>query len=140
MQMYLIDTNVISELRKKGKMNTGVESFFNQAHKNRTDLYISVVTVGELFRGLRNIRHRGDVKQAQLLALWLNGLVEEYQRNILAFDEESAQIWARLRVPNHENAPDKQIVATAFVYGLTLVTRNTKDFAGTGVKLINPFN
>ncbi len=66
-------------------------------------------------------------------------LVDEYGDNILDFGREEAQVWGRLRVPHHENALDKQIAATALIYGFTLVTRNVRDFAGTGVALYNPF-
>ena len=66
-------------------------------------------------------------------------LLEEYADHILDFTVEEAQVWGRLRVPHYENALDKQIAATALVYGLTLVTRNVDDFTGTGVQLINPF-
>jgi len=65
--------------------------------------------------------------------------LEEYADHILDFTVEEAQVWGRLRVPHYENALDKQIAATALVYGLTLVTRNVDDFTGTGVQLINPF-
>lgn len=137
--MYLIDTNVISELRKKAKMDSGVRAFFDSANKHNTDLYISVITVGELWRGAGLIRHRGDEKQAKQLELWLNQLIREYDRYILPFDIESSQVWAALRVPHYENALDKQIAATAIIYDLALVTRNTKDFKSSGLELINPF-
>jgi predicted nucleic acid-binding protein len=92
-----------------------------------------------LRRGVELIRHRGDRVQAEALESWLHTLVEEYADNILGFGPEEAQIWGRLRVPHHENAIDKQIAATALIYGFTLVTRNVQDFASTGVGLLNPF-
>jgi predicted nucleic acid-binding protein len=101
--------------------------------------YISVITVGELRRGVELIQHRGDKAQAGLLEAWLRTLLDQYADHILDFTVEEAQVWGRLRVPHYENALDKQIAATALVYGLALVTRNTDDFVGTGVKLINPF-
>lgn len=137
--MYLIDINVISELRKKGKANPGVKQFFEQSAKQETPLFISVITVGELRRGVELIRHRGDQEQAQALEAWLRNVVDEYTDCILDFTETESQVWGRLRVPHHEHAIDKQIAATALVCGLTLVTRNVSDFAGTGILLLDPF-
>ncbi len=138
--MYLIDTNVISELRKKRRANPGVRRFFKQNGNRNNTLFISAITVGELRRGVEMIRHRGDKSQARRLESWLNSIVSTYRDNILDFTETEAQIWGRLRTPHHENAIDKQIAATALTYGLTLVTRNTGDFDSTGVSLIDPFD
>ncbi len=137
--MYLLDTNVVSELRKHERANAGVLAFFQELAEREAPAFISVITLGELRRGVELIRHRGDGVQAEALERWLQILVEEYADNILAFGPEEAQIWGRLRVPHHENAIDKQIAATALIYGFTLVTRNVQDFAGTGVTLLNPF-
>ena len=137
--MYLIDTNVISEIRKKGKANTGVIDFFNRAVEQEAAIFISVITIGELRRGINMIRHRGDQQQANNLEKWLEIILAEYSENILDFTEAEAQVWGQLRVPNHENVLDKQIAATALTYDLSVVTRNIDDFIGTGVKLINPF-
>jgi predicted nucleic acid-binding protein len=137
--MYLVDTNVISEARKRSKGNRGVRAFFEQAIEDETPLYISVVTVGELRRGVELIRHRGDVRQANQLDKWLVALLTEYQDHILDIDQDIAQLWGRLRVPHPENALDKQIAATALIYELTIVTRNDKDFVKTGVPVLNPF-
>ena len=137
--MYLVDTNVISEIRKKSKANSGVRAFFNRAAQQETRLYISVITVGELRRGVEMIRYRGDVRQADKLEKWLVTIINEYSENILDFTEAEAQVWGRLRVPNYENALDRQIAATALTNDLTVVSRNVDDFIGTGIKLINPF-
>jgi toxin FitB len=138
--MYLIDTNVISELRKHSRTNPGVISFFAQAADRKDALFLSVVTIGELRRGIELIRYRGDKLQAEQLEAWLEEILHDYDSHILDFTEAEAQVWGRLRVPHSENAIDKQIAATALTCGLTLVTRNIKDFAATGVALINPFS
>jgi len=137
--MYLVDTNVISEARKKSKANTGVREFFKQAIEDETRIFISVVTVGELRRGVEWIRYRGDVRQANQLEKWLENLMAEYQDHILDINQDIAQLWGRLRAPHPENALDKQIAATALIYELTVVTRNHKDFVKTGVHVLNPF-
>ncbi len=137
--MYLIDTNVISEARKKSKANKGVRAFFKQVIADDTQMFISVVTVGELRRGVELIRYRGDVRQVNQLENWLAALLTEHQDKILDINQDIAQLWGRLRVPHPENALDKQIAATALIYELTVVTRNHKDFAKTGVCVLNPF-
>ncbi len=137
--VYLIDTNVISEVRKKSKANGGVRNFFRQAAEDDTRMYMSVVTVGELRRGVESIRHRGDAGQAGRLEKWLEALLAEYQDHILAIDTDIAQLWGLLRAPHPENALDKQIAATALIHELTVVTRNDEDFLGTGVPVLNPF-
>ncbi len=137
--MYLIDTNVISEARKGAKADPGVTDFFSRLTTEQIPAYLSVVTVGELRRGVELIRHRGDTRQAEVLAFWLDEILDQYAGNILPLDTEAAQVWGRLRVPHPEHELDKQIAAIALINGLTVVTRNTADFTGTGVNLLNPF-
>lgn len=137
--MYLIDTNVISEVRKRSKANRGVWEFFQQMVDDEIELYISVITVGELRRGVSSIRHRGDVRQADQLEQWLENLLSQYQDHILDLNSDIAQLWGVLRVPNPENALDKQIAATALIHDLTVVSRNEKDFVSCGVPVLNPF-
>jgi toxin FitB len=138
--MYLIDTNVISELRKHKLADSGVIAFFNAAEQQQIPLFLSVVTVGELRRGVDLINYRGDRVQAERLEAWLNQLLEDFSDFILPFDQAIAQVWGKLRVPHPENPLDKQIAATALVHGLIVVTRNERDFVDTGVRVLNPFS
>ena len=136
--MYLVDTDVISESRKGQTANPGVRAFFRSAIRDESPLYISAVTIGELRRGVEKLRHRGD--DTRRLERWLERLSKEYSEAILAFDEEIAQIWGRLRVPHAENPLDKQIAATALIHDLTVATRNVAHFKSTGARLLNPFD
>ena len=135
--MFLVDTNVISEARKGAKANLGVKKFFKEAEAD--DLYLSAQTIGEIRRGLENIRHRGDLPQTRKLEKWLDLVVSNFADKILTFDEECAQVWGRLMSPHPEHAIDKQIAAIALIHDLTVVTRNVDDFRGTGVAIKNPF-
>jgi predicted nucleic acid-binding protein len=137
--VYLIDTDVISELRRKDKANSRVTAFFKDATADDLPLYLAAVTIGELRRGVELIRHRGDARQANMLERWLDALLAEYSENVLPFDADAAQLWGRLRVPHPENPLDKQIAATALLYDLVLVTHNVRHFQPTGVKLLDPF-
>jgi len=139
LEMYLIDTNVLSDVRKKSKANPGVLDFFDRVNASELRVYISVITVGELRRGVELIRHRGDSGQAEHLEKWLQSLLNEYSDHILGLDADTAQLWGLLRVPRSENALDKQIAATALIHDLTVVTRNEKHFVDTGVTVLNPF-
>ena len=137
--MYLLDTDVISEIRKGENADPGVREFFARASREATDLYLSAISIGELRQGVERIRHRGDTAQANRLERWLGHVTTAYAHAILSFDEECAQVWGRLRVPNPENPLDKQIAATALIHDLAVVTRNTAHYAPTGVRLLNPF-
>lgn len=135
--MYLIDTNVISESRKGKKANPGVIRFLQRADESA--LYLAVQTIGELRRGVENIRHRGDNRQAQQLERWLDMVVQEYSDRILDFDENCAQVWGKLMSPTNQHPIDKQIAAVALIHDLTVVTRNVDDFAGSAARIFNPF-
>jgi len=135
--MYLIDTNVISEARKGKKANPGVQAFWQESAP--ADLYMTVQTIGEIRRGLENLRHRGDGVQANKLDAWLNLLVTDYADRILDFDLDCAQVWGKLMSPNPQHPVDKQIAAIALIHDLTVVTRNLDDFKNLGVRLVNPF-
>ena len=138
--VYLVDTNVISELRKVGQANAGVRRFFRQAIADVSPVFLSVITVGELRRGVESIRHRGDGSQARQLERWLGNVLAQHQSQILDLTADIAQLWGVLWVPHPENALDKQIAATALIHDLSLVTRNHKDFIATGARVLNPFS
>ena len=138
--MYLLDTNIVSDIRKHRRANPGVRGFFEQIAADQAPAFLSVITVGELRRGVELIRHRGDTPQANRLERWLVHLLQRYGDYILDIDSDIAQLWGRLRVPHYENALDKLIAATALIHDLTVVTRNGDDFSKTGVRVLNPFS
>jgi hypothetical protein len=138
-EVYLVDTDVISEARKGGRANAGVRAFFASARREAFELYMSVVTIGELRQGVERIRHRVDRVQARRLERWLVQVTVTFAEAILPIDEEVAHVWGRLRVPNPENPLDKQIAATALIHDLIVVTRNVDHFVPTGVGVLNPF-
>jgi toxin FitB len=132
---FLLDTNVISEVRKpRGDAN--VRSWI--ASVSGADLYLSVLVVGEIRRGIEGLRRR-DPAQAAVFESWLAGLRRHYADRILPITVEVAEEWGRMNVPDPIPAIDGLLAATAKVRGLTLVTRNTADFVCTGVPLLNPF-
>ena len=135
--MFLVDTNVISELRKGQNANAGVLAFWRSV--DGETLYIAVQTMGEIRRGVENIRQRGDSAQAARLESWLDRVATGYADRILSFDLECAQVWGKLMSPHPQHPIDKQIAAIALIHDLTVVTRNVNDFKGLGVAVINPF-
>jgi hypothetical protein len=127
-------------MRKAGRADAGVRRFFSQCAEAGSEVYLSSVTVGELRRGVELLRYRGDLDQGARVEKWLDALIAEHERNILPLDADAAQVWGRLRAPNPDHALDKQIAAIAFIYDLTVVTRNLRDFKELGVRLLNPFS
>jgi predicted nucleic acid-binding protein len=134
--MFLVDTNVLSEKRKGPKADPGVVDFIERTEH---ELFLPVQVVGELRSGIEGLRCRGDLPQAMRLEKWFELILEEYALRVLAFDVECAKIWGALMGVNDQHTVDRQIAAIALVYDLTVVTRNTGHFAGTGVRLLNPF-
>jgi predicted nucleic acid-binding protein len=134
---YLVDTNVYSELAKQKPEAKVVEWL----RKHERDLYISTVTVGEIRRGVELLP---DGKRKAQLRLWLQSICECMKGRVLSFNTSTAHIWGQLKANWDKSgitvpSLDSQIAATAQRHGLTVVTRNTKDFAKTGVKTLNPF-
>lgn len=130
---YLIDTNVISELRKGQRANRGVTRWF--ADHAEDDLWLSVLVVADLQRGAGLIRRR-DESAADRLDAWLAALVDGYTDRILPV----AETWATLGIPNPMPVEDGLLAATAITHDLVLVTRNTTDVDRSGVVLTNPFD
>lgn len=135
--MYLVDTNVISEIRRGPRADAGVIGFL---HDPAHELFIPVQVIGELKRGVENVLRRGDVAQAKALDNWFLKVLEDFDKRILVFDLDCAQTWGRMAGLNEQNLIDKQIAAVALVYDLTLVTRNVGHFSGRGVSVMNPFS
>ena len=133
---WLLDTNVISEIRKGRRGDPGVVRW---ATGRQDDAWLSVLTVGEIRRGIE-LKRRKDEVTARHLDVWLQGLLGSFESRILPVDARVAELWGRLNVPDPRPTVDTLLAATALVHGLTLVTRNVGDFAGTGVKVLNPFD
>ena len=137
--MYLLDTNVVSELRlaATGRANTRVVAWASSVPTRQ--LYISSITLLELEIGVQRIERRDPV-QGQQLRTWLSEqVVPAFKNRILAFDEVAAQVCASYHVPDPKPDRDSFIAAIAEAHGMVLVTRNEKDFAGIGIDLINPW-
>lgn len=132
---YLLDTNVLSELRKP-QGNPNVKRWF--AGVGGDALFLSVLVLGEIKQGVVRLSKR-DPAQAAVYESWLETLKTDYRERVLELDAEIAERWGVLNA--HEPLPviDGLLAATALVHGLTLVTRNTKDVARSGVETLNPF-
>ena len=136
---FVLDTNVVSELRKVrlGKANTNVVTWAQSV--NATELFVSAITLMELELGVLSIE-RKDTAQGALLRLWFEQQVlPEFSERTLPVDRAVALRCARLHVPDKRGERDALIAATALVHGMTVVTRNVADFKPTGVALLNPW-
>jgi len=138
--MYVLDTNVVSELRKvrAGKADPNVAAW--SASVDAADLYVSVITIMELELGVVS-KERMDATQGAVLRAWLEQQVlPVFAKQILPVDTAVARRCARLHVPDRCNERDALIAATALVHGMTVVTRNVADFESTGVAILNPWD
>lgn len=134
---YLLDTNVISELRKGDRADANVTAWF--ARLADEEIFLSVLTIGEIRRGIESIRRR-DPDSAAVLDRWHALLSETHADRILPLDRAIAEEWGRMNVPDPLPVIDGMLAATARVLGLTLVTRNVADVKGLGVELLDPFS
>ena len=136
---YLLDTNVISELRKIGDGKADINVVTWVGAEDTANFFISAITILELERGVLSVQRR-DAAQAARLRTWLdNHIRPEFAGRILPVDDEIATRCAHLHIPNRRNEADALIAATALVRGLTMVTRNVRDFQDTGVVVIDPW-
>ena len=134
--MHLIDTVVLSELRKPQR-DAGLASWVER--QRTTDLFVSVITIGEIERGIARQR-ASDPDFAAALAAWLDRVLALYGERILPFDLPVARRWGQLSAAFGNDSADLMIAATALEHGLTVVTRNVSDFKPTGVATLNPFD
>jgi hypothetical protein len=132
--MYLLDTNVVSELRRS-KPHGAVVAWLSGIREDQ--LFLSAVTLGELQAGVELTREQDEAK-AQQIEAWIDQVASLW--NVLPMDAATSRVWARLM---HRNADrlieDAMIAATAVIHGLIVVTRNVRDFEPLGVKTLNPF-
>lgn len=137
--MFVLDTNVVSELRKvqAGKADPNVVAWAESV--DAADLFVSAVTIMELEQGILSIE-RKDSAQGTVLRAWMDQhVLPEFSSRTLPIDTAVAQRCARLHVPDKRGDRDALIAATALVHGMTVVTRNVADFESTGVKMLNPW-
>jgi len=134
---YLLDTNVVSELRKGPRANVGVQTWFETHAADQ--LWMSALVVGELRRGVELLRRR-DLRAGRSLSDWLDGVTADFGDRILPVTTAVCDRWARLNVPDPLPVIDGLLAATAIEHDLTLVTRNTGDVEHTGVTLFDPFH
>src|SRR5450759_4647234 len=133
---FLLDTNVVSELRKRDP-DPHVLAWYGKV--TSAQIFVSVLTIGEIRLGIERLR-RKDSAQADVLEQWLRGLQGAYGDHIIDVDTEVAEEWGRLNVPDPLPVIDGLLAASAKTRGWTLVTRNTADVAHAGVLLLNPFD
>jgi hypothetical protein len=133
---FLLDTNVVSELRKGERADPGVLGWFEAVDSD--ELYLSVLVIGEIRRGIELIRRR-DPSSAQSLEAWLARLRRQFAERILPVDDEVAQLWGTLGLEQPLPPIDGLLAATALCHGLVLVTRNEADVSRAPIRVLNPF-
>ena len=134
---FLLDTNVISEIRKRERAHPNVARWV--ARTPVEEMGTSVMVLAEIRRGIE-LKRRRDPDQAKSLDRWLTEMRARLGDRVLPIDEPIAEAWATLGIPDRLPLIDALLAATAGVHGLTLVTRNVAHVAGTGVSLLNPFS
>jgi len=134
---FLLDTNVVSELRKRQRCDAGVRRWFSEVAAD--ELFLSVLVIGELRGGVERIRRR-DSAAARALDAWLRRLEHAYQDHILPVTLEICDRWGRLGVEQPLSPIDGLLAATALQHDLAFVTRNVPDVARSGVDVLNPFS
>ena len=135
--MFLLDTNVISEVRKGRRSDPNVSNWYTGVGESQ--LYISSLTIGEIRKGIELVRRR-DVDQAETLEAWLHTVVEDFSGRVLTVDAQVADTWGQMSAIRPVPVVDALLAATARVHDLTLVTRNVSDVEGLGARVLNPFS
>jgi hypothetical protein len=133
---YLIDTNVISEIRKGDRCNPNVGAWYTAI--DDADIYLSVLVVGEIRKGIERARAR-DPRRARALETWLSTVCESFSDRLLPVDQPVAEEWGRMSAQRSMPAIDALLAATAKVHGMSLATRNLSDVAGLGADVVDPF-
>lgn len=133
---WLVDTNIISEIRKGERCHPGVAAWWAEVEER--DLFLSVLTLGEIRRGIEGVRHR-DPAKAVALERWLRDVSDAFGARIIGLDLGVADAWGRMSAARSVPVIDALLAATAQVHDLVLVTRNTADVSGLGVRTLNPF-
>ena len=133
---YLLDTNVLSETRKR-EPAAGVADWIAATPPDR--LHVSVLTLGEIEQGIARVRGRGDQQQASALERWLRDVEAGFEDRVLPVTLRVAAAWGRQQHAQPLPVIDEFIAATARVHGMTVVTRNAKDYERAGVQVLNPF-
>jgi predicted nucleic acid-binding protein len=131
--VFLLDTNVLSAIRKR---EPAASEWLSRIERGTS--WVSVVSLGEIAKGVA-MKQRRDPAAARHLSQWLSRVHQAYRDRIFDIDDQIALEWGRIDAIRTRGVPDGLIVATALVHDLTLVTRNTADFADTGVRLFNPW-
>jgi len=135
--MYLLDTNIISEIGKATQCDDKVAKWYQTV--SSSELYISALAIGEIRRGIENKRKQDPVK-AEALESWLESIHDTYQYAILDVTAKIADEWGRMNSSRKPPVIDGLMATTAKVHQMTLVTRNVKDFAERGIQVLNPFD
>ena len=134
---YLLDTNVISELRKGERCDANVQAWY--AGVGETDIFLSVLVLGEMRRGIERIRRR-DTERTIVLERWLEEIALMFAGRILPVDDMIADLWGRTYYVRNVPVVDGLLAATAMAHNMTLVTRNVADVEGLGARVLDPFS
>ena len=134
--MYLLDTNVVSELRRRDRCDENVASWYDSISDD--ELFLSVLTLGEIRKGIALVQDR-DPLQAEALDQWLTHVKQSYEGRILSVNMDISEVWGQMHYIRNAPVVDGLLAATAMVHNLTLVTRNIQHVQGLGASLLNPF-